>query len=304
MARETKKEPGATIGPGKETKMRVAEQAGARDGLQGPFRSPRNMASEIHGSIHEDATATRLGFRGGTVAGSIHMDQFVPLILETYGERWFEGGNLSLQFKKATVDGEAVRAELHPGRERAGLCMFNEAMDLICEGTAADHADAGSELGRRIQAQEPAPRSAIRILSHLDVGDEAHDIALKVTRESLAARLETITESLACYGDDRAVLPPSMVVHLAHGARSAVIGEAKAVGLFGALEIQFLHGPLRADVDYVGRTRIHALTESPKTENVWYDVLIANPASGRDQARVTFCLRFMKASSPLWTEAA
>ncbi len=284
--------------------MRVAEQAGARDGLQGPFRSPRNMASGVHGSIHEDATATRLGFRGGTVAGSIHMDQFVPLILQTYGERWFEGGNLSLQFKTATVDGEAVRAELRPGRERASLCMFNEQLDLICEGTAADHADAGSELARRIQAQEPAARSAIRILSHLNVGDEAHDIPLNATPDTLKARLETITESLDCYGDDRAVLPPSLVTHLAHGARSAVVGGAQGVGLFGALEIQFLHGPLRAGVDYLGRTRIHALTESPKTENVWYDVLIADPASGRDQARVTFCLRFLKASSPLWAEAA
>lgn len=284
--------------------MRVAERAGARDGLQGPFRSPRNMAGEAKGSIHEDATATRLGFRGGTVAGSIHMDQFVPLILETYGERWFEGGNLSLQFKKATVDGEAVRAELHPGRERASLRMFNEAMDLICEGTAADHADAGSELGRRLQAQEPAARSAIRILSHLHVGDEAHDIPLTASRETLTSRLETITEALDLYADDRAVLPPSMVVHLAHGARSAVVGDAKAVGLFGALEIQFLHGPLRAGARYVGRTRVHALTESPKTENVWYDVLIADPKSGRDQARVTFCLRFMKASSPLWASAA
>jgi len=284
--------------------MRVADEAAARDGLQGPYRSPRNMAGGVHGSIHEDATATKLGFRGGTVAGSIHMDQFVPLILQTYGERWFEGGNLSLQFKTATVDGEAVRAELYPGRERARLCMFNEQVDLICEGTAADHADAGSELSRRIQAQEPAPRNAIRILSHVHVGAEAHDIPLTVARDSLAERLQTITEPLDRYAGDRAVLPPSMVVHLAHGARSAVVGAAQGVGLFGALEIQFLQGPLRAGVAYVGRTRVHALTESPKTENVWYDVLIADPATGRDQARVTFCLRFMKASSPLWSEAA
>ena len=50
------------------------------------FRSPRNSAAEVKGSIHDDATASKLGFRGGTVAGSIHMDQFVPGLLEIYGE--------------------------------------------------------------------------------------------------------------------------------------------------------------------------------------------------------------------------
>jgi hypothetical protein len=292
-------------GPGKETMMRVAQQA-AGDGatLVGPRRTPRNMAGEVQGSIHEDATAKRLGFRGGTVAGSIHMDQFVPLLVDLYGERWFEGGNLSLLFKRPTVDGEAVIAQATPGVERARLEMYDEARALICQGTASDHADAGSELSRRLLTREAAPRSAIRILADLHVGDEAHDIALSVSPEALKRRLETITEPLDCYQDERAVLPPSMVVHLAHGARSAVVGSAgSAVGLFGALEIQFLQGPLRAGIDYVGRTRIYALTESPRTENVWYDVLIADPSSGRDHARVTFCLRFMKASSPLWPEA-
>ncbi|MDO8900598.1 MAG: hypothetical protein Q7V15_04510 [Phenylobacterium sp.] len=283
--------------------MRVAQQA-AGDGttLVGPLRTPRNTASEIKGSIHEDATASKLGFRGGTVAGSIHMDQFVPLLVDLYGQAWFEGGNLSLLFKQPTVDGEAVSAQATPGAERARLQMYDQAMALICQGSAADHADAGSELSRHLLTQETAPRSAIRILADVHVGDEAHGLALRISPEALTQRLETITEPLECYQDG--VLPPSMVVHLAHGARSAVVGSAgAAVGLFGALEIQFLEGPLRAGVDYVGRTRVHALTESPRTENVWYDVLIADPRTGRDQARVTFCLRFMKDSSPLWARA-
>lgn len=286
--------------------MRVAHQAYARDGSTrvGPLRNPRNMASEVKGSIHDDATATKLGFRGGTVAGSIHMDQFVPLILEAYGEDWFTGGNLSLVFKQPTTDGEAVQAALTPGRERARLEMWNEDKALICQGTAADHADAGSELSRRLLTQEPAPRGTLRILSALQVGQEASDISLSVPRETLTRALATITETAPDY-EGGGVLPPSLVVQLAHGARNAVVGSAgSAVGLFGALEIQFLHGPLEAGRDYVGRTRVHALTESPKTENVWYDVLIADPDTGRDQARVTFCLRFMKGSSPLWSEAS
>lgn len=268
----------------------------------GPFRTPRNTAQEIKGSIHDDATASKLGFKGGTVAGSIHMDQFVPALLDLHGDAWFETGGLSLMFKQATVDGEAVRAVVAPGAERAALTMFNEAGALICEGTANLGGDAGSELARRLKAQEPPATGALRILAALKVGDEAADIPLSVAPEALAKRLETITEMLPAYGPDSLILPPSMAVVLAHGARAFVVGSAgKAVGLFGALEVQDLAGPLKAGVDYLGRTRVHALAESPKTEAAWYDVTIADKASGRDIARVMFFLRFMKGSSPLWT---
>lgn len=270
--------------------------------ISGEFRRPRNLAQEIKGSIHDDATASKLGFKGGTVAGSIHMDQFVPALLDLHGDAWFETGGLSLMFKQATVDGEAVRAVVAPGAERAALTMFNEAGALICEGTANLGGDAGSELARRLKAQEPPATGALRILAALKVGDEAADIPLSVAPEALAKRLETITEMLPAYGPDSLILPPSMAVVLAHGARAFVVGSAgKAVGLFGALEVQHLAGPLKAGVDYLGRTRVHALAESPKTEAAWYDVTIADKASGRDIARVMFFLRFMKGSSPLWT---
>ncbi|HMO42446.1 MAG TPA: hypothetical protein PKB04_03800, partial [Phenylobacterium sp.] len=238
--------------------------------------------------------------------GSIHIDQFVPLILQAFGARWFEGGNLSLQFKKVSAANEAVRAELIPGAERARLSLSTQALDLICEGTAADHADAGSELARVLLTQEAAPREGLRILAGVQAGDEAFDIPLSVSPQALAERRAEITEPLDIYGGDDAVLPPSLVVDLAHGARSAVLGEAQgqAEGLACAVEIQFLEGPLRAGVDYMGRTRVHALTETAQAETVWYDVLIADPARGRDQARLTFGLRFLKAASPLRTNAA
>ena len=54
--------------------------------LIGPYRRPRNLAQMQKGSIHDDATATKLGFRGGTVAGSIHMEQFPPILLRALGQ--------------------------------------------------------------------------------------------------------------------------------------------------------------------------------------------------------------------------
>jgi hypothetical protein len=274
--------------------------------IAGEFRAPRNMFTGAGESIHNDAVASKLGFKGGTVPGSIHMDQFVPLLLDIYGDAWFERGDISTYFTQATVDNERVRATAEQGDERTRLKMFNEAGDLICEGTASLAApDAGSELLRRMQMQEPAAAGRLRILGEIRVGDENHDLPVKVTKEGLERTLETITENLPVYRDN-GVLPPSQVVHLAHMTRlSAMAKQKRAVGLFGALQVQQLRGPLRADVDYLARTKILKLTESPRTENVWYDVTFKeaagkDAAGGEDVGSMLYCLRFMKGSSPLW----
>ena len=50
----------------------------------GPVRRPRSSGpSKGKGSIHDDAVQ-KLGFRGGTVAASLHMEQF-PLLVHIYG---------------------------------------------------------------------------------------------------------------------------------------------------------------------------------------------------------------------------
>jgi hypothetical protein len=265
----------------------------------GAFRKPRNSAAQVKGSIHDDATAAKLGFRGGTVAGSIHMDQFVPGLLKLYGDAWFETGGMSLYFTKATTDAEPVRATVEGGAERARLIMHDLPGDRICEGTGSLGPDPGSELARRIEAQAPAKPGALRILKDIAVGERHRDIAVRVEDEQLLKSLETLTEPLAAYRDGL-VLPPSHLIRLTHQVRKHAVGKAgSSVGLFGALETQQLAGPLRAGVDYVARTKMLRLTESPKTENAWYEVLVAEKA-GQDVARVVYYLRFMKASSPLW----
>jgi hypothetical protein len=268
----------------------------------GEFREPRNSASEAKGSIHDDATASKLGFKGGTVAGSIHMDQFVPGLVEIYAERWFEAGAMSLYFTQATVDAEAVRATVEAGADHARLTMHNEAGAQICEGTASLGRDPQSELARRFGTQTPAERGSLRILKAMAIGDEHHDLPVRIEPDALAAYLERATEPLAAYRDD-AVLPPAQVVHLAHMTRKAVLAKAAqpAVGLFGALEVEQIAGPLRAGVDYRARSKVLKFSESPRTENVWYEVVFTAKEGGPDLGRVLYLLRFMKGSSPLWT---
>ena len=280
-------------------------EAAAAAELVGEFRTPRNAFQEAPGSIHNDAIASKLGFKGGTVPGSVHMDQFVPQILATYGKGWFETGNISLYFTQATVDAEQVRAVLTPSAERADLRMYNEGDDLICRGTANGEAhDLKSELEVRMAQQRPAAGGALRILADFAVGEEQTDIPLRVEIEALDKALEKITEPNDLYAKDH-VLPPSHAIKLSHQVRPVVLKKVKSsVGLFGALEVRHVKGPLFAGRDYVGRTTILKLTESPKAEAAWYDVFITDAKTGEEVAVVRYMLRFMKASSPLWTEAA
>src|ERR1019366_2500717 len=277
--------------------------------LEGEFRAPRNLFQHVEGttkgagSIQNDAVASKLGFKGGTVPGSVHMNQFVPLILNIYGDAWLERGTLSAFFTQATVDNERGRATAERGDERVRLRMYNEPGDQVCEATASLVVpDAGAELVRRMASQDPAAEGRLRILADLRVGNEQRDIPLRLDREMLLRTLETITEDIPAYRDKN-VLPPGLVIHLAHGVRSVVLGQQKhAVGLVGALEIRCLKGPFRADVDYVARPAILKLSESPRTENVWYDVTIADAKSKEDVGVVRFLIRLMKGSSPLWAE--
>jgi hypothetical protein len=269
--------------------------------LRGEFREPHNGFQQAQGSIHNDQVASKLGFKGGTVPGSVHMDQFMPLLVGLYGPEWFKTGDMSLHFTQATVDREKVQATARPDKDRAHLEMFNEAGQRICIGTASLHApDAGAELVKRLAEQAPAEEGRLRILADYKPGDTTRDIAMTISRRDLDRSLSVITERLPIY-DELGALPPSHVVRLAHISRPIVLAKAKdSVGLFGALEVRQFKGPLVAGRDYVGRTTMLKLTESPRTENAWYDVDIADAASGQDVASVTFMIRLMKASSPLW----
>jgi hypothetical protein len=267
----------------------------------GEFRTPRNMAQEVKGSIHDDATASKLGFRGGTVAGSIHMDQFVPGLLALYGEAWFERGSISLYFTQATVDAEPVRAVVAPGEGRARLTMYNEPGALICRGTASAQApDSLSELSQVLQQQTAVDPAKLRILGAYKVGDELAGIPIRLEVEKLQEGLQRITEPNPLYAEQN-VLPPSHVVSLSHQVRPRTLEKVgKSVGLFGALEVRQYRGPLHAGVDYVARTKMLKFSESPKAEAVWYDVVISDPKTGLDLACVQYFLRFMKASSALY----
>ena len=81
--------------------------------LTGPWRKPAQMLHaqvyDSHASIHDDATAQKLGFQGGTIEGPTHFSQFAPLCERLWGAAWFESGCISAHYRNAVSAGEECR---------------------------------------------------------------------------------------------------------------------------------------------------------------------------------------------------
>jgi hypothetical protein len=207
--------------------------------ITGPFRSPRNLSRDAgEGSIHDDATASRLGFRSGAVGGSIHMDQFVPILLSAFGEEWLERGNLSLFFLQPTVDQEPVRCLLRRAADegQARVSMENEKGDPIAVGTAScGDPDTDTEVRRRMAKQRPS--ESLRILAGAKPGDEISDIPRRV-RAPDERVLAEITEPVPAYEGkgrwDGAVVQLSHTVHSIAPLQQELTPKSGPPTLYGA----------------------------------------------------------------------
>jgi hypothetical protein len=277
----------------------------------GPVRRPGNASKGAKGSIHDDETARKLGFRGGTVAASIHLEQFPPLLEHVFGPAWHRHGGLSLYFLNPTTDGEPVQAFARrladgAGGTPRGAAWLEDAQGVrICEGTASlGGPDPDSELTRRLTGVRPA--AELRLLRASTVGDTVSDIPTRLKLEATAPRLEAITEPMPAYGDaslyGELVAPPTAAIEALRVVEKPLFRPTSAyVGLFGAIELQLLDGPVFVEHDYLADGRVLALSDSPKTEMVWYESTLKEPADGRPVARMIMLSRCLKTSSALWS---
>jgi hypothetical protein len=288
------------------------EQAGIieADGvLAGPWRRPRNNAADQRGSIHDDATAQKLGFRGGTVAGSIHMEQFPPLLVRAFGERWFETGSLSTYFRNATTDREPVRAfaavAAGGADDQVRVWMEKDDGTLVLEGTASVGSPAEPSMLRRKLA-EPREDGELRILRDLAPGTEVAAVPARLSRAVAEARQRVVTEPLDWYAGASpwggAIATPALAVQAMVAVQPEMHLRPGAVGLYGAIEVRHIAGPVFIERDYFVSAKILAVGQTPKTEYFWYESLLSDTRDGKQVASMLMMLRFMKASSKLWQE--
>jgi hypothetical protein len=294
-----------------------------RDGwLVGPVRVPHNRASAQAmaragkepraNNIHDDATAQALGFRGGTVAGSVHLDQFPPVLLAAFSSRWFENGSISLYFRNATVDAEPVTAMVAkpgPGVDQVDARMVREDGLLVADGTASVGRGTGPTHLSSLDLR-PSDPAELRLLEGVRPGRPLTSRTFAVDAAAQREHLEAnpITEPLAWYVGSSPwgppIVNPTSIVQLIRNEPGDFGPHiAHAVGLFGAIELRFFAGPLRCDTTYSTSGEVVAVGASPKTEYVWYDSR-ATDENGEVAVAMRMQLRWMKASSPLYSGGA
>jgi hypothetical protein len=270
--------------PEMDTQIQCAmDEVEEKDGLYiGRWRRPVNTAIDIKGSIHDDTAAQDLGLRGGTVAGSIHMELFPPLLLKAFGQRWFDQGNLSLYFLDPTTDREEVRAVIAVPSSGASDVQVNVWMERpsgvrICEGTAAvgDPDEPSALLARDLNRFPPGE---LRILAPVAAGDPFPETEVRVTPEMQDKRVKATTDPLPWYTSDSpwggllaTIVNVVDIIHQPFYAYIRQLEGTSAVGLFGAIEVRNINGPVLVDVPYRAGGHIVNLGQTPRTEYVWFE---------------------------------
>ena len=70
-----------------------------------------NSASESAGSIHDDAKAREMGYRGGLVPGVTIMGYMSRLMYENFSTDWTEGGSFHGLLRRPVYEGDEVTVE-------------------------------------------------------------------------------------------------------------------------------------------------------------------------------------------------
>lgn len=279
------------------------------EAINGPLWAARNWSADAgEGSIHDDDTAEELGFRGGTVAGDVHMNQFPPVLVELFGERWFESGNLSLSFKNATIDKEEVQVfaqPLAPGASQTKVWMERADGLLVSSGTAAVGDHSASEL--RSKDLRPCDPSELRILNRVTPGMSLGEYDVFASPELQFERYDQglISDPLSLYREaspwGEPVAAPCTIIQYLWGYPIRTLNPyiEGSVGLFGAIEIGYTNGPFLLNRNYHLTSEVICVGQSPQTEYVWYETSAYNE-SGDLVASMRMQGRSMKASSPAY----
>jgi hypothetical protein len=275
--------------------------------IYGEWRMAINAAANMVGSIHDDAVGKKVGMRGGVVAGTMHLDLFPPVLVETFGQRWFEKGTISLYFTYALLHGEELRVvmQVQPKDDKdAQVETRLESRDghIVARGTVSVGSPNEKPYLQTLELQS-SPREELRILKELEVGWETSLKDVSETRMALKKSLENCEDLLGWYSGKSpwgvSILPPS---HTAHLMQIRAPFEAKGVPFFGANELRYLSGPVKIDVPYQTKGKIIAVGVTSKTEYYWFESELYEKASNKLVATMRHMTRYMKAGSPLYPE--
>jgi hypothetical protein len=295
--------------------------------LIGPLRMPRQMLAaqkyDDHTSIHDNETARKFGFKGGTIEGPTHFSQFAPLCVALWGPQWLAQGSLSAHYRNACFEGEKVRALVtkpQDGGTYTTIRMEREDGTEILRGTAAIGSNnPPSALEQRISELSPPEQPVI--LRDVSVGMRTRRITVRMDADqnmgalypfSLSQKLLAITETSPWYSAEgatsspwkKAIIPIEMVsVLLNYSSDAAGFPVRKpVVGLFADQEIRMHSGPLFVGQPYEMDREVVALSGSRRTESLWIRTRVFAPGSDAVLATMLLNAAYMKDSFPGYEE--
>jgi hypothetical protein len=261
------------------------------EALIGPWRQPRQMLQaqtyDAHASIHDDATAQELGFKGGTIEGPTHFSQFAPLGARLWGQAWFESGCLSAHYRSVCYEGEEVQAILSkplPGTPQCLIQMVKRDGTEVLRGTASV-GDAAVATALETRLGELKPLTDPVILRDVKVAHTSKRQTVRMAFDqnmgdlypfSLRQKLAVITETSPYYSGPenpwgRAIIPMEMlsVLFQYRSKEDPLPAKGPAVGLFADQQIRLVKGPLFEGEEYQVEREVVALSGSRRTESAW-----------------------------------
>jgi hypothetical protein len=289
--------------------------------LRGPWRAPQQMlAAQVydgHTSIHDDATAQKMGFRGGTIEGPTHFSQFAPLCAQLWGDAWFETGCISAHYRNAVFAGEEVQAiavRSNSAQGQAEICMLKRDGTEVLRGTAsAGGTGFTTALDQRLNELKPLVDPVI--LRDVKVGMRTRRQQVGMGFEqnmgalypfSLRDKLKVITEPSWLYDPQsahsskwgRAIIPFEMlsVLFQYSSKQDGLPVKGPAVGLFADQEIRLIKGPLFVGETYELEREVVALSGSRKTESLWLRTSVFAQQAGDPAATMLLNLASLKDS--------
>ncbi len=290
--------------------MNIMDDITIKEGwMYGGWRAPLNLWKGMTTSIHDDGVAKKVGMRGGTIPGTIHLSLFAPVALKMFGDRWFEKGSLSLYYTFATLDREEVRTVVkmpHEGSQDVQVEARVEMRDgkVVATGTLAAGEPKELSYLQALELKNSNPED-IRILSGFKVGDNLKTRDILVTQEAADKGLEAITDHLDYYKGkspwgNSILSPTAMFGIMSQGSYSLDATAVEAVPFYGATEIKNIAGPTLVGVPYKTTGKIACVGVSSKTEYFWIDCFLEEKETGKKIASMRHMNRFMKAASPLY----
>ena len=259
------------------------------------------------GSIHDSKVAEKVGMRGGVVAGIVHLDLFPKVMSNTFGQKWFKTGTLSMFYTYAILHGEELRAIIEVPPRNADDFLGEARLEskddhLVAKGTVS----IGNPKEKSyLQAQDikSSPKEERRIYKDLEIGYEPPPRDVLIESSALIKGAEFREDSMDWHIGESpwggAIVPPSRTFGMMQISPPFT---AQGVGFYGATEIHYINGPVKADFQYETRGKIIAVGVTGKTEYYWFDSQLFEKESGALVAELRHMTRSMKAGSPLYPE--